>query len=91
MATVKCTEESEFYVVDNADDFLKSNTDITYHLAKTLALRLNGVTSYLADLKKQFAGSDNHFDMVDEVLQSLISDQDDEQIELGSERSKNAD
>lgn len=91
MATVRCTKDSEFYVVDNASDFLHSNKDITYHLAKTLAQRLNGVTSYLVDLKNQFEGRDDHFSMVDEVLQALVSDQDDYQIELGSERSKDAD
>ncbi|NIQ13300.1 MAG: cyclic nucleotide-binding domain-containing protein, partial [Candidatus Dadabacteria bacterium] len=82
---------TEFYIVENAEDFLKSNTDIAYHLAKTLAHRLNGVTTYLVDLKRQFAGSDNHFDMVDEVLQALIGNQDDEDIELGSDRDSDAD
>lgn len=88
MATVKSIKTTNLYVVNDADDFLKSNTDITFHLAKTLALRLNGVTSYLVDIKKQFEGSEDHFGMVDEVLESLIYNQDDEQIELGSDRDK---
>ncbi len=88
MATVKSTKKTKLYVVDDVADFLKSNTDITFHLAKTLALRLNGVTSYLVDIKKQFEGSEDHFGMVDEVLESLIYNQDDEQIELGSDRDK---
>ena len=88
MATVKSIKTTNLYVVNDAADFLKSNTDITFHLAKTLALRLNGVTSYLVDIKKQFEGSEDHFGMVDEVLESLIYNQDDEQIELGSDRDK---
>jgi len=88
MATVKSIKTTNLYVVNDAADFLKSNTDITFHLAKTLALRLNGVTSYLMDIKKQFEGSEDHFGMVDEVLESLIYNQDDEQIELGSDRDK---
>lgn len=91
MATVKCSMNSEFYEVENAGEFLKSNSDITFQLAKTLALRLNGVTSYLVDLKNQFKESEDHFNMVDEVLESLINDQDDEEIVLGSDREKSAD
>ena len=88
MATVKSIKKTKLYVVDDAADFLRSNTDITYHLAKTLAQRLNGVTSYLVDIKKQFEGSEDHFGMVNEVLESLIYNQDDEKIELGSDRDK---
>jgi len=88
MATVKSIKTTNLYVVNDAADFLKSNTDITFHLAKTLAQRLNGITSYLVDIKKQFEGSEDHFGMVDEVLESLIYNQDDEQIDLGSDRDK---
>ncbi len=88
MATVKCSGKAKFYVVDNALDFLQSNTEITFHLAKGLAKRLNGVTSYLMDIKNQFQGSDDHYSMVDEVLESLVYSHDDEDIELGSEREK---
>ena len=90
MATVKSIKTTNLYVVNDAADFLKSNTDITFHLAKTLALRLNGVTSYLMDIKKQFEGSEDHFAMVDEVLESLIYNQDDEHIELGSDRDNSS-
>ena len=88
MATVKSTMTTKLYIVENATDFLKSNTDITFHLAKTLAQRLNGVTSYLVDIKNQFEGSEDHLGMVDEVLESLIYNQDDEPIDLGSDRDK---
>ena len=88
MATVKSIKKTKLYVVDDAADFLRSNTDITYHLAKTLAQRLNGVTSYLVDIKSQFEGSEDHLGMVDEVLESLIYNQDDEPVDLGSDRDK---
>lgn len=88
MATVKSTKTTNLYEVNDAAGFLKSNTDITYHLAKMLAQRLNGVTSYLVDIKNQFEGSEDHLGMVDEVLESLIYNQDDEPIELGSDRDK---
>ena len=88
MATVKSIKTTNLYVVNDATDFLKSNTDITFHLAKTLAQRLNGVTSYLVDIKNQFEGSEDHLGMVDEVLESLLYNQDDEPIDLGSDRDK---
>jgi len=90
MATVKSIRETQLYVVDDALDFLKSNTEITFHLAKMLAQRLNGVTSYIMDIKKQFEGKDDHFSMIDEVLESLVYNQDNEDIELGSERDKSS-
>jgi len=40
------------------------------------------------DIKNQFEGSEDHLGMVDEVLESLIYNQDDEPIELGSDRDK---
>jgi len=90
MATVKSIRTTRVYVVDNALKFLKSNTEITFHLAKMLAQRLNGVTSYLMDIKKQFEGKDDHFSMLDEVLESFVYNQDNEEIELGSERDKSS-
>jgi len=86
MATVKSIGKTELYEVDNALDFLQSNTEITFHLAKGLAKRLNGITSYLVDIKNQFKGKDDHYSIVDEVLESLVYNQDDEDIELGSDR-----
>lgn len=86
MATVKSVGKSEFYEVDNALDFLQSNNQITFYLAKGLAKRLNGVTSYLMDIKNQFKDKDDHYSIMDEVLESLVYNPDDEDIELGSDR-----
>ena len=88
MATVKSIGKSELYEVSNALDFLQSNNEITFYLAKGLAKRLNGVTSYLMDIKNQFRGKDDHYSIMDEVLESLVYNQDDEDIELGSDRDK---
>jgi len=40
-----------------------------------LAGRLVDATSYLADLKHQYAGRDDHLGMVDAVLESLMQQQ----------------
>lgn len=84
-ATVKARAASRVHVIENAADFLRSHTDVTYQLAKLLAQRLFGVTTYLVDLKKQFEDQSSHLGMVDEVLGSLLHQQD-EECAPGSER-----
>ena len=84
-ATVKTVAPSRLYIVQRAGEFLQSHTDITYQLAKVLAQRLHGVTTYLVDLKHQFQDQNNHLGMVDEVLKTLIHQQD-EECDPGSDR-----
>lgn len=84
-ATVKALTTSRMYVVQRASEFLQSQTDITYQLARLLAQRLHGVTTYLADLKRQFEDQENHLGMVDVVLETLVHQQDEECIP-GSDR-----
>ena len=85
MATVRVQDDSEVYVVENADGFLQKNPDINYFLSKLLAQRLQNVTGYLVDLKRQFEDQNNHLGMVDEVLGSLVNQQADE-FSPGSDR-----
>jgi len=70
---------------EDAQSFLKSNPEIAFLLAKLLAERLNGATTYLVDLKRQFEGHGNHLGMVGEILESLIHQQHQE-FTLGPER-----
>jgi CRP-like cAMP-binding protein len=84
-ATVKAFAISRVHVIEHASTFLQSHPDIAYQLSKLLAQRLYGVTTYLADLKKQFQDQEDHLGMVDEVLGSLMHQQDEECVP-GSER-----
>lgn len=84
-ATVKTLLPSRVYVVERAGEFLQSYTDISYQIAKRLAQRVHSITTYLVDLKKQFEGQDDHFGMVDEVLENLVHQQEAESIP-GSDR-----
>ena len=70
--------------IDGAD-FLKSDPDTTLVIARLLAQRLQAATTYLVDLKRQYAGHGTHLAMVGEVLASLISQQPGE-FQPGSER-----
>lgn len=85
MATVKTTRESTFHVADDPQSFLRSHPELALALSRLLARRLHFVTTYLADLKKQFEDQTDHLGMVDEVLESLVHHQD-EESEPGSDR-----
>ena len=87
-ATVKALTPVRVYRIDHASEFLQSHTDVAYQLARLLAQRLHGVTTYLVDLKNQFEEHDDHLGMVDEVLETLVHQQD-EECAPGSERDPN--
>lgn len=84
-ATVKAASRCNTYVVENANEFLRCNPDLSYQLAALLARKLNSITSYLADLKQQYRDRDDHLGMVDEVLETLLHEQV-EELEPGSDR-----
>lgn len=75
MATVRTLTESSFYVADDAQALLAAHPEFYEHIARLLAIRLTSVSSYLVDLKRQFASRDDHLGMVDEVLESLLHHQ----------------
>jgi len=87
-ATVKTLAPSRVHMVERASEFLQSHTDIAYQLAKLLAQRLHGITTYLIDLKRQFEDQEDHLGMVDEVLETLIHQQA-EECTPGSDRDPN--
>jgi CRP-like cAMP-binding protein len=74
-ATVRALTPSRAHVIEHGDDFLRAHPEIAYELAKLLAHRLNGVTTYLVDLKHQFEDQESHLGMVDEILETLLHDQ----------------
>ena len=74
-ANVQAVTESTFYVVDDAKTFLRSNLDFNYHVSTLLARRLESLSTYLVDVKKQYSTYDDHFGMVDEVLEGLLHNQ----------------
>lgn len=53
-ATVKTLEDSEFYVIEDAEKFLATNPAAGLFIAKVLAKRLSQLDHYFADLKKEF-------------------------------------
>lgn len=74
-ALVKAATEVKAYRINNGADYFKSNSELSWHIAKILAQRLNASTTYLADITKQYANSGNHLEMIGEVLESLMNQQ----------------
>jgi CRP/FNR family cyclic AMP-dependent transcriptional regulator len=88
-ATVRAVIPSRTYQVHDAEAFLESNPDLAFQLSILLAKRLNSITTYLVDLKNQFEDQQDHFGMVDEVLETLLNQQVENHF-LGSERYPDA-
>ena len=84
-ATVRALSPVTVYAYANAAGFLRSDPQIAFVIARLLAQRLNSATTYLVDLKRQYAGQGNHLGMVSDVLASLIHQQEDE-FTPGSDR-----
>jgi CRP-like cAMP-binding protein len=74
-ATVRTTRPSRFYVIERPREFLVAHPEVALDIASLLAERLNLMTTYLVDLKRQYEGSEEHFGMVDEVLGTLSHSQ----------------
>jgi CRP/FNR family cyclic AMP-dependent transcriptional regulator len=72
-ATVRAAEDSSVYEFEDATAFLREQPAVALLIARLLAQRLNVATTYLADIKRQYAGHDNHLAMVGDILESMIS------------------
>ena len=75
-ARVAAATHVRVHQVDAAGEFLANHPWLALHTARTLALRLANATEYLADLKKQIDGDSPQFGMVDQVMDSLLQQQD---------------
>lgn len=83
-ATVRAVVPSTLYELHDSAAFLRTHPEVAYSVARLLAQRLHAATTYLVDIKHQFQSQQDHFGMVDEVLDSLIHHQDD--FVAGSDR-----
>ena len=84
-ADVVASEASIVAVVDDAPARLATDPQLAIALARLLAARLHAMTTYLADLKQQYADHEGGLGMVDVVLEQLLRTAG-SRSELGSER-----
>ena len=85
-ASVVAVRDSTVYVVENASSVVRRRTEFTYAIARLLARRLSALTVYLVDIKRQYADTDSHLMLMDEVLANLIAMQSTD-FEPGSQRN----
>ena len=84
-ADVVTAEPSVVAVIDDAPALLEGDAKLALALARLLAARLQVMTTYLADLRNQYADHEGGLGMVDVVLGSLMRSPG-ARTELGSER-----
>lgn len=71
LASVMALSKSSLYVIEDPNSFLRSNIEVPILLSNVLAQRLNGVTSYLFELKNQLGDDFDQLVIVDQVLETL--------------------
>jgi len=74
-ATVRATTPVEVHVMADPESFLAQHPGATLEVLRMTAARLDGLTQYLVDVKRQFAGLDGHLGMVDAILDTLVHHQ----------------
>jgi CRP/FNR family cyclic AMP-dependent transcriptional regulator len=91
MASVVAQAPTRLRVIDSGDAFLRSTPEVVFEVARVLASRLHMLTSYLSDLKQQFADKDeDHFVMVDAIIDCMTQYQQATATTLGSDRELGA-
>ncbi|MEA3243425.1 MAG: cyclic nucleotide-binding domain-containing protein [Pseudomonadota bacterium] len=73
-ASVRCLDDSKFYVIQHPAKYLEDHPAVIWHIAQILGLRLFNLNQYLVDVKRQYEGHD-HLQMVDDVLETLLNQQ----------------
>jgi len=87
MASVVARRQTRVHVVDNGTEFLRSSPEVIFQVASVLAARLHMLSTYLGDLKQQFADKgEDHFIMVDAIIASMTQHQQATAPRLGSDR-----
>jgi CRP-like cAMP-binding protein len=74
-ATVKAVTVVTAFRIESARATLMDHKELSFHVSQILARRLTDATSYLADMKRQFADRADHLGMVDQVLDTLVQRQ----------------
>jgi CRP/FNR family cyclic AMP-dependent transcriptional regulator len=84
-ADVAAATSTQLAVIDDARALLETNPTLPIALAQMLAVRLQAMTTYLADLKHQYADHEGGLGMVDVVLGTLMQTSA-TRTQLGSDR-----
>jgi CRP/FNR family cyclic AMP-dependent transcriptional regulator len=72
-ATVVAAIPSTVRVVADPRPYLEAHPEVALEVARQLAERLHRLTSYLGDVRAQYADAGGHLEMVDSILGRLAS------------------
>lgn len=72
-ASVVAREPTAAYLIPHATTAIEERPALALAIARLLARRLNAVTTYLADIKRQYGGEEGHLGLMDEVLSELLT------------------
>jgi len=85
-ASAVATCSSAVHVIEKASAAVQNDPQLTYAIARLLARRLSALTAYLVDIKRQYADSNTHLALMDQVLGNLMAINP-TAVKPGSERS----
>ena len=71
-ATVRAASAVEVRVVEDPLAFLRDRPGVALEVLRLTAARLDGLTQYLVDVKRQYADRDDHLGMVGGILDTLV-------------------
>ena len=74
-ATVRAVGDVRVHVVAEPTRFLSETPGAALAVLRTTASRLDGMTQYLVDVKRQFADQSGHLGLVDRILDTLLHHQ----------------
>jgi CRP/FNR family transcriptional regulator, cyclic AMP receptor protein len=74
-ATVRASGDATMRVIHDPLEFLADQPGAALSVLRTTASRLDGMTQYLVDVKRQFADAGGHLGMVDAILDQLVHHQ----------------
>jgi CRP-like cAMP-binding protein len=74
-ATVRAVGEVQVRVADDPVSFLTDHPGAALTVLRTTASRLDGMTRYLVDVKRQLADAGGHLGLVDQILDTLVHHQ----------------
>ncbi len=74
-ATVQAASAVRAHEISDARALLHERPQLGIYIARLLAERLRDATTYLADVKAQYADRTDHLGMVDKVMEALVEKQ----------------
>lgn len=72
IAEVRAVRDSTFRVAEHPEEFLRKHPEVNLEIAISLAKKVDAMSCYLVDLKRQYADESNHLGMVGDVLDSIL-------------------